>query len=122
LDFLPSCILATAPVLPGLWGGADDYLHGDEYAALLERLRGVIPEAQYIKPLVSLGFVAIERSLDPVFELVDHDRFDVSVNGVISILEVNLVGKESVEQLAKAFVDVARSIQSSYLTLRQPPY
>jgi hypothetical protein len=82
------------------------HLHRDVHAAPFKQLLGVTTQARYSEHLMSFGLVAVEASLESVLEVGDHYRFDVSVYGVVSFLEIELVGKELAEQLAESFVKV----------------
>jgi hypothetical protein len=82
------------------------HLRRDVHAAPFKQLLGVITKTRYSEHLMSFGLVAVEASLESVLEVGDHYRFDVSVYGVVSFLEIELVGKELAEQLAESFVKV----------------
>lgn len=51
--------------------------------------------------------VAIECALELVFEFVDHDLFNTTLDGAFFVIEVRLAAKEVFELPAEVLVDVA---------------
>lgn len=69
-----------------------------------ETLIGVVTKTWNIKCLNASCQIAIERSLQSIFEIVNHDLLDESIYGVFPLFKVLLLRKTVVEQLAECFI------------------
>ena len=87
------------------------YLHVYDDLALSESFLLVCAKTWDAKPFPPSRSIAVKGTLVPVLEVADHDPFDISVDGLP--VNICLIIKEPVEQLAEALVQIAGAIEAA---------
>ncbi len=81
-----------------------EHLHRDIDLTPSKSFLRVVTKAWNIVGFLAFGPVAVEGSLEPVLEVVDHDLFDISVDSIPFTFEILLAIEEIVEQLSESLV------------------
>jgi hypothetical protein len=71
-----------------------------------KELRRVGTEAGYFEVLDSPRRIAVKASLDFVFEVVEDNLLDAAFNSAFLAVEVTLRSQQTLENFAKALIDV----------------
>lgn len=81
---------------------------------LFESFPGVVAKARDRKILPTFCLVVVERSLESVLKIVDHDLLNMSVDSISALLEIHLVGEKIMKQSAEPLIQVTRSVKATY--------